>query len=159
MANHFLLLLTTREANLSPVMQGFLTGFSITLNRAQRTSGHVFHGRFKAELVEAERYLSEASRYMHLNPIRTKACRQLDVEERRDKLQLFRWSSFRILTGLAKQPNWMELAPVLANWGDGLEDQQCRDPRPVAVPQPMSRSLQGCDVRNCIILPAFLRPG
>ncbi len=47
-------------------MQGFLTSFTVTMNRRRRTSGHIFQGRFKAQLVEDELYRSRLSRYIHL---------------------------------------------------------------------------------------------
>ena len=41
-------------------------------------SGHLFQGRFKAILIEADAYAAELSRYIHLNPVReVPALRQL----------------------------------------------------------------------------------
>lgn len=122
MPNHFHLLLTTREANLSRFMHSFLTSFSISLNRMCRTSGHVFQGRFKAELVEAQRYLSEASRYVHLNPVRTKRFRHLEFAQRKHELDNFPWSSYRVLIGLEKQPGWLDVEPVLHCWASAREE-------------------------------------
>ena len=125
MPNHFHLLLTTREANLSRFMQSFLTSFTISLNRMRSTSGHIFQGRFKAELVEAQRYVSEASRYIHLNPLKTKRADSLDVVQRKRELDAFPWSSYRMLIGLAKCSAWVDTAPVLRTWGqDGQEAMQ-----------------------------------
>ena len=73
MPNHFHLYLRTREANLSRFMQSLLTSFCVSSNKKRRTSGHIFQGRFKAQLVEGECYRCRLSRYLHLNPIRTKA--------------------------------------------------------------------------------------
>lgn len=117
MPNHFHLLLTTQEANLSRFMQGFLTSFSISINRMRGVSGHVFQGRFRGELVEAQRYLSEASRYIHLNPLRTGTNRELDLAERRDRLHRYRWSSFGALIGVRKRQEWLDPTPVLSTWG------------------------------------------
>ena len=62
MPNHFHLLLTTREANLSRFMQSFLTSFTLSLNRMRSTTGHVFLGRFKAELLKRRNRNAEARR-------------------------------------------------------------------------------------------------
>ena len=73
MPNHFHVYLKTRQANLSRFMQAFLTSFTVTMNRRRRMSGHIFPGRFKAQLVEDELYRSKLSRYIHLNPVQMKS--------------------------------------------------------------------------------------
>lgn len=40
------------------------------INRTYERIGHLFQGRFKAILVDADNYLSELVRYVHLNPVR-----------------------------------------------------------------------------------------
>ena len=119
--NHFHLLLTTRDANLSRFMQSLLTAFTVAVNRMQSTPGHVFQGRFKAHLVEAQRYLSEVSRYIHLNPVRTAQARALNLEERRAALLSYRWSSYAALIGLQAAPAWLDIGPVLQTWGEADE--------------------------------------
>ena len=42
------------------------------INIKKRRSGHLFQGRYKAILVDRDSYLLELSRYIHLNPVRTK---------------------------------------------------------------------------------------
>ena len=86
MPNHFHLYLRTRDMNLSRFMQSFLTSFCVSSNRKRRSSGHIFQGRFKAQLVEDECYRSRLSRYIHLNPIRTHSFRETTPEERSDHL-------------------------------------------------------------------------
>ena len=61
-----------------------LTSFTITPNRRQDSSGHVFQGRFAAHLVEDQAYGGEVSRCIHLNPVRTKALRAASVAVRRE---------------------------------------------------------------------------
>ena len=39
-------------------------------NVKRKRAGHLFQGRFKAFLVEADAYALELSRYIHLNPER-----------------------------------------------------------------------------------------
>ena len=62
MPNHFHLYVKTEQANLSRFMQSLLTGFTIAWNRARGSSGHVFQGRFKSQLVEGEGYHAERTR-------------------------------------------------------------------------------------------------
>lgn len=117
MPNHFHLYLRTDQANLSRFMQSLLTSFTITLNRRHHRSGHLFQGRFTAHLVEKEAYGAEVSRYIHLNPIRTKALRQASVSARRRALRSFAWSSYAACLGLVPRPTWFDPAELLSDWG------------------------------------------
>ncbi len=117
MNNHFHLLLRTEEANLGRFMQSFLTSFTVTLNRRNRKSGHLFQGRYKAQLVESEEYISKLSRYIHLNPIRVKKHAKLSVEEKRNVLLNYPWSSFSAHIGLKPPGNFLDIEPVLTTWG------------------------------------------
>jgi hypothetical protein len=44
----------------------------------------LFQGRFKSTVIEAEKYLLEVSRYLHLNPVRGMVLGQGTPIERRD---------------------------------------------------------------------------
>ena len=54
MPNHFHLLAQTPRANLSDAVVWLQTTYSIRFNRRHRRSGHLYQGRFKAQLVEEE---------------------------------------------------------------------------------------------------------
>ena len=94
MPNHFHLYLCTPEGNLSRFMQALLTSFTVTKNRRDRRSGHLFQGRFKSILVEEELYGSEVSRYIHLNPITRRHPAEMELELKQNLIREFRWSSF-----------------------------------------------------------------
>ena len=126
MPNHFHLYLRTDQANLSRFMQSLLTSFTITLNRRHQGSGHVFQGRFTAHLIENEAYGAEVSRYIHLNPVRTKALRQASVSARRQALRTFPWSSYPACIGLSPAPTWFDPAQLLADWGASRRTQMRR---------------------------------
>jgi REP element-mobilizing transposase RayT len=70
LTNHFHLLLRTPRPNLSRGMQRLLSGHATGWARRHRRGGHVFQGRFRAQLVEDETYYWTVSRYLHLNPVR-----------------------------------------------------------------------------------------
>jgi REP element-mobilizing transposase RayT len=70
MTNHYHLLLETPDANLSKGMRQLNGVYTQYVNRAHGRVGHLFQGRFKAILVERERYLLELARYVVLNPVR-----------------------------------------------------------------------------------------
>ena len=68
--NHYHLVLETPLGNLSEAMGSLQTTFTVRYNRRRKRSGHLFQGRFKAQLVEADGYAMELLRYVHLNPVR-----------------------------------------------------------------------------------------
>ena len=74
-----------QEARLSPFLPRF--------NRRHRRSGHLYQGRFKAHLVEADGYARQLLKYIHLNPVRPKDKRTPIPVERREELAAYRWSS------------------------------------------------------------------
>ena len=70
MANHYHLILETPNANLSSFMHSLNSAYTTYFNIKREQSGHLFQGRYKAILVDADNYLLELSRYIHLNPVR-----------------------------------------------------------------------------------------
>lgn len=121
MRNHFHLYVRTPEGNLSRFMQSFLTSFTVVHNRRRKSCGHVFQGRFKAELVEGVKYGNEVSRYLHLNPVRTPTSKELPVEEKQRTLIEYPWSSFAACVGLAACPAWLKRNVTLQSYGGVTE--------------------------------------
>jgi REP element-mobilizing transposase RayT len=64
MPNHYHLLVETPQANLSRGIGWLQTTYSVRFNRRHRRSGHLFQGRFKAHLVEADSYAKTLLRYL-----------------------------------------------------------------------------------------------
>src|SRR5262249_21565779 len=56
--------------SLSKCMQHFSSCYARYVNSKYKRIGHLFQGRFKAILIDAENYLTELIRYVHLNPVR-----------------------------------------------------------------------------------------
>ncbi len=121
--NHFHLYLRTAQPNLSRFMQSLLTSFTISYNRRHHSSGHLFQGRFTAHVVENEAYGAEVSRYLHLNPVRTKALRPAPLAARRQVLRTFPWSSYAACLGLSAGPGWFDPAELLSAWGSSRRTQ------------------------------------
>ena len=82
MPNHFHLLLTTPEGNLSEFMRHVNISYTSHFNRRHHRVGHLYQGRYKAFLIDADNYLLEVSRYIHLNPTRIKAFAKKTVKEK-----------------------------------------------------------------------------
>jgi putative transposase len=71
MPNHVHLLLTPAEAPaLSRLMQALGRRYVIWFNRRHARTGTLWEGRFRASVVESERYLFACSRYIEMNPVR-----------------------------------------------------------------------------------------
>lgn len=73
MTNHFHFLLCTPKGNLSEFMRHFNISYTGYFNRKYKRAGHLYQGRYKAFLIDADNYLLEVSRYIHLNPMRMKS--------------------------------------------------------------------------------------
>lgn len=72
MDNHVHLAIQVAETPLSKIMQNLAFRYTRFINRREERIGHLFQGRFKALLVDADSYLLELVRYIHLNPVRAK---------------------------------------------------------------------------------------
>lgn len=70
MTNHLHLAVQVGEVPLSKIIQNLSFRYTRWINRRQRRVGHLFQGRYKAILVDADSYLLELVRYIHLNPVR-----------------------------------------------------------------------------------------
>lgn len=108
MTNHVHLEVATPHAGLSRAMQWIMHGHASYVNRRHRRVGHLFQGRFKSVLVEAETHLEELTRYIHLNPVRAGL-----VDHPGD----YRWSSYRTYLGLEKRPPWLDVSRTLSRFG------------------------------------------
>ena len=105
MDNHYHLLLETPLWNLSKIMQHINGAYTTYFNTKRERSGHLFQGRYKAILVEADEYAKELSRYIHLNPVR--AAMVKNPEE-------YRWSSCQYYTVRRKAPAWLKRNFILS---------------------------------------------
>jgi REP element-mobilizing transposase RayT len=105
MSNHFHLFFRTPEPNLSRGMQRLISGHASHLARRIRRSGHVFQGRFRAQLVEDETYFWPVSRYLHLNPVRARL-----VDHPRD----WPWSSYAGHDSRRRRLDWIAYDTLLS---------------------------------------------
>lgn len=94
MPNHYHLLLETPEGNLSKIMRQLNGVYTQKFNKKYGRVGHIFQGRYKAILVEKERYLLELIRYINLNPVRANLVK--------DPLD-WKWSSLPYILNIKKK--------------------------------------------------------
>lgn len=109
MPNHYHLVVETPRANLSQAMAWLQTTYTVRFNRRHRRSGHLFQGRYKAHVVDADAYAQELVRYIHLNPVRPRSKHIRIAAERIKELNRYRWSSHREYAGWRRRPAWLSL--------------------------------------------------
>lgn len=114
MSNHVHLMFETPAGNLSDFMHRLQTAYSVYFNRRHQRSGHLFQGRFGARVVKGDTYILRLSRYIHLNPVATRAARKLPVRERVEMLRKYPWSSYRSYIGRSARLAFVDYAPMLA---------------------------------------------
>lgn len=115
MNNHYHLLLETPSGNLSKIMAHINGAYTNYFNVKRDRFGHLFQGRYKAILVEADEYAKELSRYIHLNPVRAGMV-QLPEE--------YEWSSYSYFIGKKKAPEWLKMDFILGYFGRKTSDSQ-----------------------------------
>lgn len=74
MNNHYHLIIQRMSQPLHKVMHLVNNSYSKYYNLVYKRSGHVFEGRYKAILVQDERYVLTLLRYVHQNPVRAGIC-------------------------------------------------------------------------------------
>jgi len=87
MTNHVHLLTTPKgEQGVTRLMQYIGRRYVPYINHTYGTSGSLWEGRYKASLIEDERYLLTCMRYIELNPVRANMVKSPAH---------YRWSSYR----------------------------------------------------------------
>jgi len=115
MTNHYHLMIETPDANLSQGMRQLNGVYTQGFNRRHKRVGHVFQGRYKGILVDADAYLMELSRYVVLNPVRARMVKAAGE---------WRWSSYHCMIGKQECPAWLELDYVLSRFSNSRQQAQ-----------------------------------
>jgi len=110
MSNHVHLLIQVADVPLSRVMQNLSFRYTRWINRQRGQVGHLFQGRYKAVLVDADAYLLELVRYIHLNPVRAGLVADPVA---------YPWSGHRAYLGLEEIP-WLHTEWVLGQFARRL---------------------------------------
>lgn len=123
MSNHFHLVLETPDGNLVAGMKWFLGTYTMRFNRRHRYTGHLFGGRYKAQLIDESTagYLRTAADYVHLNPARAGLVNEAQA------LAFYRWSSYpAYLESPRKRSTWLRTDRVLGEHGIQKDDARGR---------------------------------
>lgn len=107
MTNHVHMAIRSGVSPLSGLMRFTAAQYSRKTNRKMGRSGHLFERRYRAILVDADSYLLELIRYIHLNPVR--ASLSTAPED-------YHWSSHRAYLG-DQTTVWLSIDWVLSLFG------------------------------------------
>ncbi len=124
MDNHFHLVLQTKRANLSEFMRRFNICYTGWFNYHHKTCGHLYQGRYKALLVDADNYLLELSRYVHLNPVRVGRLCGCGYREKWQYLIKYKWSSLAGYLNAKRAVDFVDYDMVLKTIGGRRSYQQ-----------------------------------
>lgn len=106
MTNHYHVAIQTPLGNISRVMRHLDGLYTQRFNRSVGRDGPLFRGRYKAILVEAEAYLRQIVRYIHLNPVKVGVVTQPGT---------YPWSSHHLYR-LPTAPAWLARDEILAGF-------------------------------------------
>jgi putative transposase len=110
MTNHIHLALQVGEVSLSRIMQNLTFRYTRWVNWRLKRSGHLFQGRYKSVLVDADSYLLELGAYIHLNPVRASMTATAEA---------YPWSSHRAYLGNELIP-WLNTDYILFQFSPTL---------------------------------------
>jgi putative transposase len=102
MGNHLHLAVERGSTKLSRVMLALQSAYTQWFNRRHGRVGHLFQGRYKAFLIEKDRYLLALVRYIHRNPLEAGLATRAED---------YAWSSDRYYR-LRKPPDWLDVDRV-----------------------------------------------
>lgn len=116
MGNHLHMLLQSADSPLSEMMQVLSQRYTRWFNHRHDRVGHLFQGRYKALLVDADAYLLELVRYIHLNPVRAGLV---------DEVGHYQWSSHHAYLGSRTTP-WLTTDWVMRQFDEDLDAARSR---------------------------------
>lgn len=116
MTNHIHFAIQVAHIPLSKIMHNLAFRYTQWINKRNYSTGHVFQGRYKAILVDAENYLLELVRYIHLNPVRAKLVKFPHE---------YNWSSHNAYLG-REILTWLSTDWVLSHYGDNYSVARAR---------------------------------
>ena len=111
MTNHIHLVIQVAEIPLAKIMQNISFRFTRYINKRKKRVGHLFQGRYKAILIDADSYLLELVRYTHLNPVRAGIVKSPEK---------YPWSGHRAYIGKEEIP-WLTTDWVLGQFSERIK--------------------------------------
>ena len=105
--DHVQMAVQVSEAPLSKVMQNLSFRYTRYFNKAHSRQGPLFHGRYKAILIDEDVYLNDLVRYVHNNPVRAGVVKSASKAK---------WTSYEAYMG-TDEKSWLSTDAVLGSMG------------------------------------------
>ena len=112
MLNHFHLLVSLADENLSKGMHRLNGVYARRFNERHGFTGHLFEARFASRSIRSNIHLINTASYVVLNPVRAGLC---------DDPADWQWSSFRATAGLEPRPRFIAVGRVRRLFGGGQD--------------------------------------
>lgn len=106
--DHLQMAIQVDEAPLSKIMQNLSFRYTRYYNTRYDVQGPLFHGRYKAILIDPDQYLNDLVRFIHNNPVRQGSSRSASAAK---------WTSHSAYLGNAETPEWLTTSTVLDSFG------------------------------------------
>ena len=114
MPNHYHLMIRVKTRPLKSLMSRVLSGYATKYNLRYHRAGYVFQYRYKSILCDADDYLLELIRYIHLNPLKAGIVKTLP------ELRHYRWSGHAGMMGRNCQ-DWHDTHEVLTLYNNQIK--------------------------------------
>jgi putative transposase len=132
MTNHIHLQLETIDHHPQDIMKMLNSRYAMYFNKRHDLVGHVFQGRYGAELINSLVYFLEVSKYIHLNPEEAKI-----VISPND----YRWSSYSAYLTDSENPH-ITTTKILSYFSEPQRENYCRFVEEVRGSDPRSAKVQ-----------------
>jgi REP element-mobilizing transposase RayT len=119
MGNRYMIVVETKEPNLSKGMRQLNGMYTQSFNRRHSSSGHLFQGRFKSVHVQKEKYLADLVRYILFLPVHSGFVKLP---------QQFKWSSCKYLFDREDCPAWVNNKYLKGLYSDPENDFSANNP-------------------------------
>lgn len=106
--DHVQMAVQVSDAPLSKVMQNLSFRYTRYFNKQHKRTGPLFHGRYRAILVDPDVYLNDLVRFIHNSPVRLGTAKSADTAK---------WTSHAHYVGSDENPAWLSTAAVLQTFG------------------------------------------
>ena len=94
MSNHVHLQVQTKEMHIKCLMGRLNNLYAKYFNNKYNYVGHLFQERYGSEIISCDKYVLEASRYIHLNPVKANMVK---------KPEEYKWSSYRMYISIVPE--------------------------------------------------------
>ena len=106
--NHVQIAIQVKDAPLSKIMQNLTFRYTRHFNASHNSNGPLFHGRYKAIVIDPDQYLNDLVRYIHNNPVRNGQSKNATAGK---------WTSHAHYLSSADAPSWLTTSTVLKSFG------------------------------------------